>query len=566
VVVLGVPPQDQRHPVAVGARIGRHLMRPLDPRLLHHARATRPFLLVLVGLGVATAALVITQAWLLSGVLAPVFLDGADLAATGPALVALAAVLAGRAVLVWLGEPAAYRAAATVRGQLRERLLTHVLRLGPRWLAGQHSGELSTLATRGLDALDPYFARYLPALALAAVVPAAVGTTVLIADWTSAVIIAVTLPLIPLFMVLVGLHTRDRTDRQWRGLTRLAHHFLDVVTGLPTLRAYGRAAAQRDTIARVGEEHRRATMGALRLSFLSSLVLELLATLSVALVAVSVGLRLVGGGLDLRTALLVLILAPEAYLPLRAVGAQYHAAAEGVSAAERVFAVLETTPAMPGGTALPPARPSTIRLRGVGVDGRDGPVLDGFDLELGGGTVTGLVGPSGCGKSTVLAVLLGFCRPDRGTVTVDGTPLDELDLDAWRATVAWVPQRPRVFGPTVGDAVRLGTPAATDAEVATAARAAGLDLAPATPVGEGGTGLSTGQRRRVALARALLTRRPVVLLDEPTEGVDAGAERAIVESLRTALLGRTVLVVTHRPEVLRCCDRVVELAPAAGAV
>lgn len=540
-------------------------MRPLDPRLQHHARATRPFLVGLVGLGVATAALVIAQAWLLSGVLSSAFLGGADLAASGTALALLAVVLGGRAVLVWLGELAAHRAAAAVRGQLRERLLAHVLRLGPRWLSGQRSGELATLATRGLDALDPYFARYLPALVLATVVPAAVGATVLLADWTSAVIIALTLPLIPLFMALVGLHTRDRTDRQWRGLARLAHHFLDVVTGLPTLRAFGRAAVQRDTIAQVSAEHRRATMAALRVSFLSSLVLELLATLSVALVAVSIGLRLVGGSLDLRTALLVLVLAPEAYLPLRAVGAQYHAAAEGVSAAEQVFGVLETPPAVPGGTRRPPAQPTTIQVCGLGVDGRDGPVVDGLDLQLPAGRVTGLVGPSGCGKSTLLAVLLGFCPADRGTVLVDGVSLGELDLDAWRATVAWVPQRPAVFGPTVGDAVRLGTPEATDAEVAAAARAAGLDLPLDTTVGEAGAGLSTGQRRRVALARALLTRRPVVLLDEPTEGVDADTELAIVASLRTALRGRTVLVVTHRPAVLSCCDQVVELAPEAVA-
>lgn len=544
-------------------------MRPLDPRLWRHARATRLFLAMLVALGLATAALVVAQAWLLADTLSAVFLGGADRHAVGAAVGALAAVLGGRAILAWLAELAAHRAAATVRGQLRQGLLAHVLRLGPRWLAGQHSGELATLTTRGLDALDPYFARYLPALALAAVVPAAVGTTVLLVDWTSAVVIALTLPLIPLFMVLVGWHTRERTDRQWRGLTRLAHHFLDVVTGLPTLRAYGRAAAQRDTIARVSAEHRRATLGALRVSFLSSLVLELLATLSVALVAVSVGLRLAGGSLDLRTALLVLVLAPEAYLPLRAVGAQYHAAAEGVSAAERVFTVLETPPPVPGGTRTPPSGAPTIRLHGVGVDGRDGPILGdpilgdpdlgGLDLELPAGTVTGLVGPSGCGKSTTLAVLLGFCRPDRGTVLVDGRPLAELDLDAWRAQVAWVPQRPTVFGRTVGEAIRLGSPRATDAEVAVAARTAGLELPLEHPIGEAGAGLSTGQQRRVAVARALLADRPVLLLDEPTEGVDTETELSVVRGLRAALRGRTALVVTHRQAALDCCDRVVAL-------
>lgn len=538
-------------------------MRPLDPRLLSYAVATRPFLVATVLLGLLGAVAAIAQAELLSDVISRAFLAGAGLSALAAALVALALVLTARAALGWLGETVAHRASALARSQLRTRLVAHALRLGPRWLSGQRSGELATLTTRGLDALDPYFARYLPQLVLAAVVPVAVVGWILTTDPLSAVIIAATLPLVPLFMALVGWHSRARTERQWRRLTRLGHHFLDVVTGLPTLRAFGRAGAQREAIERTSDAHRHATLDTLRITFLSSLVLELLATLSVALVAVSVGLRLLFGELDLQTALLVLILAPEAYLPLRALGTHFHASTEGLAAAQDAFAVLETEPQVPGGRRPPPSRPA-IRIRGLGVDGRGGPVLDRLDLDLPAGRTVGLVGPSGSGKSTVLDVLLGFARADRGTVLIggdhegdqDAVPLTELDLDAWRAQIAWVPQRPWLCAGTVADAIRLGAPQAGDAAVAAAAATVRLDVALNRMIGPGGAGLSTGQQRRVALARALVTDRPVLLLDEPTEGVDEATERAMVDALITAADGRTVLLVTHRPEVLRCCHSV----------
>ncbi len=535
-------------------------MRPLDPRLLSYTAATRPFLVATVLLGLVGAAVAIAQAELIADVVSRAFLDDVGLSALTAPLAALAAVLAGRAALGWLGETVAHRASAAARSQLRTRLVAHALRLGPRWLSEQRSGELATLVTRGLDGLDPYFARYLPQLVLAVIVPVAVVGWILGADPLSAVIIVGTLPLIPLFMVLVGWHTRAHTERQWRRLARLGHHFLDVVTGLPTLRAFGRSAAQRESIARTSDAYRRATLSTLRITFLSSLVLELVATLSVALVAVSVGLRLVSGGLGLQTALLVLVLAPEAYLPLRALGTHFHASTAGLAAAQDAFTVLETEPQVSGGSRRPPESPA-IRIRGLGVDGRGGPLFEGLDLDLPVGRTVGLVGPSGAGKSTVLAVLLGFVRPDRGTVQVgeggDMVALAELDLDAWRAQIAWVPQRPRLSSGTIAEAIRLGAPNAGEAAVTAAATAAGLDTPLSSVIGDGGAGLSTGEVRRVALARALVTGRPILLLDEPTEGVDDTTERAIVDALATAATGRTVLLVTHRPEVLRCCDSVV---------
>ncbi|MHC1559067.1 thiol reductant ABC exporter subunit CydD [Actinomycetospora sp. C-140] len=545
-------------------------MRPLDPRLLRRVRPARTFVVLTAAAGVAAAGLLVAQADLISRVVAAAFLGGAGLAVLAPLVVGLAAVVAGRALLAWAVEAAGVRASARVTTQLRADLVDHVLRLGPRDPRLPSTGELGTLATRGVDALDGYLRRYLPTLLLATTVPLLVGVRILVADWVAAAIIAVTVPLIPLFMVLVGLRTRADTRRRWRALAVLGHHFLDLVAGLDVLVAFGRAGAQTARLRRVADEYRRTTMRTLRVAFLSALVLEVLASLSVALVAVAVGLRLVEGRLDLATGLLVIILAPEVYLPLRAVGARFHEAVEGLAAADEVFGVLATAPAGPPATGRYPApNPARVpvRLEDVDVAGRAGPVLTGRDLVVRPGETLGLTGPSGVGKSTVLDLVLGLRRPDRGRVTVGGADLAGVDPDAWRARVAWVPQRPVLLAGTVAENIRLGSPAAGDAAMRRAAGAARVDVALDTAVGEGGAGLSTGQRRRVALARALLLDRPLLVLDEPTEGVDAATEAAVLRALPAALHGRSAIVVSHRPAVLAVCDRVVELAapaPAAG--
>lgn len=304
-------------------------MKPIDPRLLRYARATRFFLAAVVGLGVAGAALVIAQAMLIAEVVVGAFQHGHSVAELRTPLGLLVLVAVGRAVVSWLTELAAHRASAAVKSELRGRLLERAALLGPGWLSGQRTGSLVALATRGVDALDDYFSRYLPQLGLAVVVPVAVLARIVTEDWVSAAIIAGTLPLIPVFMVLIGWATRSQMDRQWRLLSRLSGHFLDVVAGLPTLKVFGRAKAQAESIRKITGEYRQATMRTLRIAFLSSFALELLATISVALVAVTIGMRLVHGEMDLYVGLVILVLAPEAYLPLRQVGAQYHAAAEG---------------------------------------------------------------------------------------------------------------------------------------------------------------------------------------------------------------------------------------------
>ncbi|MFF2651659.1 thiol reductant ABC exporter subunit CydD [Streptomyces sp. NPDC058045] len=550
-------------------------MKPIDPRLLRYARATRFFLLAVVLLGLAGAGLVVAQAMLIAEVVAGAFRHGLTVDDLRTPLLLLAATALGRGAVGWLTELAAHRAGAAVKSELRGRLLARAAELGPELPTGRRTGSLVAVATRGVDALDDYFARYLPQLGLAVVVPAAVLARIVTEDWVSAAIIAGTLPLIPVFMVLIGWATQSRMDRQWRLLSRLSGHFLDVVAGLPTLKVFGRAKAQAESIRRITGEYRRATLRTLRIAFLSSFALELLATLSVALVAVTIGMRLVRGELDLATGLLILILAPEAYLPVRQVGAQYHAAAEGLAAAEEIFAVLELPHPRREITHPEPRTPAgEIRLEGVTVryEGRSLPALDEATLTLSPGETVALTGPSGAGKSTLLQVLLGFTAPTSGRVTVDGTDLAALPRETWHRQIAWVPQRPQLYAGTIAENVRLARPEADDTALRTALREAGaldfVDALPegaATELGEDGAGLSAGQRQRLALARAFLADRPVLLLDEPTAALDGATEADVVDAVRRLARGRTVLLVAHRPALLPLADRVLRITPPEPA-
>ncbi len=480
-------------------------MKPIDPRLLRYARATRFFLVAVVVLGLAGAGLVIGQAMLIAEIVVGAFQKGLSVGDLGTPLLLLALVAAGRGLVSWLTELAALRASAAVKSELRGRLLERAGELGPGWLSGQRTGSLVSLATRGVDALDDYFSRYLPQLGLAVVVPVAVLARIVTEDWVSAAIIVVTLPLIPVFMILIGWATQNRMDRQWRLLSRLSGHFLDVVAGLPTLKVFGRAKAQADSIRKITGEYRQATMRTLRIAFLSSFALELLATISVALVAVTIGMRLVHGEMDLYVGLVILVLAPEAYLPLRQVGAQYHAAAEGLAAAEEIFEVLET-PVPVAGTGAAPTGVLSVEGVTVRYPGRASDAVSGATFEVAPGETVALVGPSGVGKSTLLNVVLGFVRPTEGRVRVGGVDLADVSPERWRERVAWVPQRPHLFAGTIAENVRLARPDASDAQVREALRDAGalefVDALPAgagTPLGEDGAGLSAGQRQRLAL-------------------------------------------------------------------
>ena len=538
-----------------------------------------------MALGLITAGLAVTQAWLLATAITSAFMGGADLVALRATLVVLAIVLGARAAVGWAQESVARRCSAAVKSSLRMQLLRHVAMLepGPDGAPGRAapdgraSGEVVALATRGLDSLDAYFGRYLPQAVLAVIVPVAVVACLATADLVATLTVALTLPLIPFFMALIGSYTVRRRRRRWEALARLSGHFLDVVTGLPTLRVFGRSAAQLGRLERVTDDYRRESMATLRVAFLSAFALELTATLSVALVAVGVGLRLVDGSLDLRTGLFVLILAPEAYLPLRQLGASFHASEEGLEAVGRVFAIIEgpgdgVAGASTGAArvAVPDLRGAELRVDGVSVR-QPGRALDApfeASLVMRPGEVVGVAGPSGAGKSTLIDVLLGLRAADAGsamltTAAGESLSIGALSRESWHRHVAWVPQHPYCFPGTIADNVRLAAPDASDEAVRSVLAAVDMaDVDPQSTLGESGSGLSSGQRRRIGVARALLRDGDFLILDEPTAGLDAESEATVLASVRAAARdrNRAVLLVAHRPAALAIADHVVTIA------
>ena len=529
-------------------------MRGFDRRLLKYARSTRTFLIASVFVQAIQALLIVAQALLLASVIVRAFTEGADLAAVMPTVVQLGAVIAARALTAFLAEWLAHRTAATAISELRMAAWRHMMSLGPAWLAGKRTGELAQLLVRGVGGLEAYYARYLPQLVLAVVVPLIVGVAILTEDVLAAVIVALTVPLIPVFMILVGWVSQARVDRQWRWLAVLGNHFLDVVEGLPTLKAFNRAQHQVGQIRQVGDEHRRSTMGVLRVTFLSALVLELLSTLSVALIAVSIGVRLVEGNMTLMAGLTVLILAPEVYLPLRMVGQHFHAAAEGAEAADRVFAVMEQEPPTTGSADLVAAE-ADIRLEGValGYDGQD--VVSGLSAVIPAGDITVINGPSGAGKTTVLNGLLGFIKPSTGRILIGEQDLADIEVRQWWSHIAWVPQSPQLLPTSLRENLTMGGDLDVREVLAQVRLGAWVDALPdglETIIGEGGRPVSVGQARRIALARALLRRSRVLMLDEPTAGVDPESEAAILAVLRT--VPATVIVVGHRSAIDAIAD------------
>jgi ATP-binding cassette subfamily C protein CydD len=546
-------------------------VRAVDPRLLRYARAARRQLAATVALGIVATVAILAQAGLLAHALATAARGQAAAASLWGTLAALLGVVAVRVAVTYGGEVCALRSAATVKSQLRRALAARAVGLGPAWSGGSggqggQDGEITALATRGLDGLDPYFARYLPQLVLAVAVPVAVLARVAAADWISAVLIAATLPLIPLFAALVGWHTKAQTRRQWRLLATLAGHFLDVVEGLPTLKLFGRAKPQEKVIGEVTGAYRSATMSALRVAFLSALVLELAAAVATALVAVEVGLRLLYGHMGYQTALLVLLLTPEAFLPLRAVAAQFHASMEGAAAAGRVVEILETEsppthrpgplhfPLQPPSPLPPSLRTDEITLNAVtaAYPGRDRPALRELSLAIRPGERVAVTGPSGAGKSTLLALLLGFVQPAAGTIQAGGTDLAAIDLGQWRAQIAWVPQQPHLFAGTAASNIALGSPGASMAAIRRAAELAGAaEFIEALPggydaeLGERALRLSAGQRQKIALARAFLRDAWLLLLDEPAAHLDPASARLLWETVETVASGRTLILASH---------------------
>ena len=535
--------------------------------------ARRP-LRIAVGAGVGAGLLTIVQAWLVASILADVLFGKADLAAVSDRLVLLPPVFLARAVLAYLGETAAVAAGLAVRRGLRARLLDHVLALGPARLAGHDTGALATTVTDGVDAVQSYYARYLPAAALTATVPVAMLAAVVPYDWLAALVFVVTAPLIPVFMILIGAGAEKLSQRQWSALVRMSGHLLDVIQGLTTLKLFDAGRREAEVVSAMAEGYRRDTMAVLRLAFLSSLALEFLATVSIAMVAVLVGFRLLWGDLAFFNGMFVLLLAPELYAPLRALGTHYHARMEAIGAAGELVELLATTAPVRDGDRRRPgtAGPPRIRFDDVSVafpDGRTG--LTGLSFDVAPGERIALVGPSGAGKTTVLGLVSGFLAPTAGCILVDGVPLEELDALAWRRRIAALPQRPHIFRASVEENIAMTDGTRDDAgavreSVTVAARnARAYDLVARLPqgfdtlIGDGGAGLSGGEAQRVALARAFHRDPAVVLLDEPTAHLDRATEAALTGAIDCLLAGRTSLTIAHRLETVRAADRILVL-------
>jgi len=544
---------------------------PLDRRLLREAPAIRRFLTGACGLAAISALLVIVWAELIGRIVDRVFLHGGDLASISRLLTALVAIAALRAAIGWALETSGQATSRQVRGRLRRRALERIFLARPAGLGDLRTGEVATTVTSGLDALDPYFSRFLPQLVLGAVVSPAILVWVAFRDPVSALIMAVTVPLIPLFGVLIGKAAEERTKRRLGTLSLMSAHFLDVVRGLATLRAYRRGRAQVEAIERTSEQFREETMGTLRIAFLSALALELASTMSIALIAAVIGIRLVNGSVELAPSFAVLVLAPELYLPLRAVAAQFHASADGLAAARRVFELVDLPAAVSIALRpLPAPDPSTatIRLRKIGFayQGRAGPVFSDFDGEIRPGERLLLAGESGAGKTTLLSLLLRFIDPQEGRITVAGIDLRELDPDGWRRQIAWLPQQPRLLAGTIAEALRFGAPEAGERRLWAALEAAGCrELVAALPdaletrVGEGGLPLSAGELRRIALARALVREAPLVILDEPTAHLDARTASQIRVALERLERNCTVVIASHDESLLPLADRTIAL-------
>lgn len=550
---------------------------------MRHARSARRYIAATAVAGMVTAALVVAQAFLVSGSVSSVISEGAGPASVRMLMVALVGVMAARALVVLLQEIHAHRSATGTIIELRRLVLEHAARLGPRWQA-LHGAGTATLLTRALDDLEPYFTRYLPQLVLAATVTPATVLVLITQDWPAAVAVVCTLPLIPIFMILIGRMTQSVSQERLKAMQILGDQVLDLISGLPTLKALGREQGPAKRVRSLGRAYRRTTMSTLRIAFLSGAVLEFITTLSVAIIAVDIGFRLVAGRMDLFTGLLVLMVAPEVYQPLRQVGFQFHASANGVAAAEAVFEVLETPVPERGTVPAPDLRTATIELDAISVAARGTWAPADLSTTIRPGSLVALTGPSGAGKTTTTQVLLGLLPADRGQVRVvpgpgaasqEAVDLGEIAPATWWEQIVWVPQRPTITPGTVLSNVLLEAPNASAAggipdELVEAARATGFDEVVAdlpqgwdTVVGSGGVGLSVGQRQRLALTRALCSTAPLVLMDEPTAHLDAAGEAHVLASVRALhASGRTVVVIAHRPALIALAEQTIPVTSA----
>ncbi|GAB6181134.1 thiol reductant ABC exporter subunit CydD [Desulfotomaculum defluvii] len=528
----------------------------LDQRLLKEARKARYYLILTIGLGIIMGFIVVFQAKTLASVVSLVFIERYQLAQVRPLLILLLGLIFVRAFVAWYSEISAQRVAARIKADLRRRVLQQLFELGPIYVKGERTGELINLMVEGIESLEEYFAKYIPQLVLAVAVPLTVLLFVLPIDVTSGLILLITAPLIPFFMILIGKWADHLTKRQWHILSRMSAHFLDVLQGLTTLKLFNRSKDQIKVIGRISDDFRKTTMGVLRVAFLSALVLELLATISTALVAVGLGVNLVYNHITFEKAFFLLLLAPEFYSPLRLLGLKFHAGMNGMQAAERIFEVLDQ-PVCAETTKLPKelinAQRVQLSFENVHFSYGTAEVLRGVTFDLCPGEKIALIGPSGAGKSTITNLLMGYIKPTKGLIKVNGITMKSLASNEWRQLVSMVPQTTYLFYGTVAENILLARPGATESELREAAHRAGahefIEKLPQgynTPVGEQGIKLSGGQAQRLAIARAFLKNAPILILDEVTTGLDLISDLAVQEAIEQLMKGRTVLVIAHR--------------------
>jgi ATP-binding cassette subfamily C protein CydCD len=538
-------------------------------RLLSLTRDSRSALILTILSGFLAGLLTIGQAYLLSSTVNSVFLQGQTLAQVSPWLRFMLIVIAGRALLTWVNEVSANAVAVRIKTDLRERLFNHILNLGPAYTRGQRTGELTTAAVEGIEALDAYYSQYLPQLVITALIPISILIVVFPMDLLSGVVLLITAPLIPFFMIMIGKGAEIVTRRQYQTLARLSAHFLDSLQGLTTLKLFGQSKAHAKNIETVSNQFRDTTMGVLRITFLSALALELLATLSTAVIAVEIGFRLLYARMEFLEAFFILVLAPEFYLPLRMLGARFHAGMSGTTAAKRIYEILDTpvtSNRLAVGSDQTIREVSSIEFENVSYTypGETTPALNNIDLIVQAGQHVALVGPSGAGKSTLVNLLLGFVQPTSGTITISDD--DQITTYPLLNHIAWVPQKPYLFHDTIAANIRLGKPDATNEEMIEAAQAAHLhefiETLPEkyeTVIGESGARLSGGQAQRLALARAFLKNSPILLLDEPTSSLDPETETLLEESTHRLMHGRTVITIAHRLNTIFRADQIIVL-------
>ncbi|GLV58360.1 thiol reductant ABC exporter subunit CydD [Dictyobacter sp. S3.2.2.5] len=545
----------------------------INKRLLQYVKTMRIYVLIVGALSLLTAIFIILQSRSIAAIINAVFLRRQSLIQVMGALMILLVILLARAAVIWGNDIATNSVSGTVKSDLRLRLFRHIFRLGPMYVRGERSGEIANTTTEAVEALDAYFNQFFPQVCATMIIPLAILIVVFSTDLLSGIILLVTWPILPVFMILIGLQASAMTESRWRQMSLLSAHFLDVLQGMTTLKLFGRNKIQQETIRRISDRYGDTTMEVLRVAFLSSFVMELGATISNAIIAVEIGLRLLYGNIPFEQAFFVLLLTPEFYQPLRNLGTQFHASMNSAAGAERIFDILEapTTPEKTTGAQEEAKIKQTLLIDDVhyayrDADGQRHEALRGVSFAIQRGQKVAIVGRSGAGKSTLANLLLRFIEPDEGSIQADQRDIREFSATAWRKLVAWQPQRPYLFNTTVADNIRLGRPEASIEEVIEVARMANLhDFIQSlpqgyeTPIGERGTRLSGGQLQRLSLARALLKGSPILLLDEATSTLDAESEARVLRTIDHVAPEHFVLIIAHRLHTISSADLIVVL-------